>query len=108
MSDLSSVTSVIGVNINAKQDFETGDNLFQIFVNLHEKAPENFFDKYISPVFSLEYDDGDMIRQKKAQDVVALIQKEIVAHQKTFKNSYRGEYLYGVKCVCPSSGCGRQ
>jgi len=103
-SDLSSVTSVIGINIDAKQDFETGDNLFQIFVNLHEKAPENFFDTFISPVFSLEYDDSDMIRQQKAQDIVVLIQEEILTHQKTLKNSVGESVFTELNVYAPQAG----
>ena len=102
--DLSSVTSVIGINLNAKQEFETGDNLFQIFVNLHEKAPENFFDKFISPVFSLEYDDSDMIREQKAQDIVAFIQKEIVADQKTLKSKSGDAVFTGLNVYAPQAG----
>lgn len=102
--DLSSVTSVIGINIDAKQDFETGDNLFQIFVNLHEKAPENFFDKYIYPVFSLEYDDGDMIRQQKAQDIVEFIQEEILTHQKTLKTSTGQSVFTELNVYAPQAG----
>ena len=102
--DLSSVTSVIGINIDAKQDFETGDNLFQIFVNLHEKAPENFFDTFISPVFSLEYDDSDMIRQQKAQDIVELIQKEILTHQKRLKNDAGQSVFTELNVYAPQAG----
>ncbi len=68
-----SVTASIGFKMNPDQTFNLGDNLFHIFINLHEKAPENIFDKYINPLFSLEYDGSDMIRTKKAQ----LIAKEI-------------------------------
>lgn len=102
--DLSSVTSVIGINIDAKQDFETGDNLFQIFVNLHEKAPENFFDKYIGPVFSLEYDDSDMIRHHKAQDIVELIQKEIVTDQLTLKTTTGEKVFTELNVYAPQAG----
>ena len=80
-----SVTSVIGFRMNADQTFETGENLFQIFVNLHEKAPENFFDKYINPVFSLEYDGSDMIRHKKAQELVKEIEKRVLNDIETLK-----------------------
>ncbi len=73
-----SVTSVIGFKFNPDASFETGDNLFQIFINLHEKAPENFFDKYINPVFSLEYDDSDMIRERKAQEITKDVQRDVV------------------------------
>jgi len=103
-SDLSSVTSVIGVNLDAKQEFETGDHLFQIFVNLHEKAPENFFDKYIGPVFSLEYDGSDMIREQKAQDIVEIIQKEIFNHYENMKNSIGEKLFTELNVYAPQAG----
>ena len=102
--DLSSVTSVIGINLDAKQEYETGENLFQIFVNLHEKAPENFFDKYIAPVFSLEYDGSDMIRQQKAQDIVAYIQKEILDDQRALKSSEGKHVFTELNVYAPQAG----
>jgi len=77
-SELASVTSIIGMKFNPDQSFETGQHLFQIFINLHEKAPENLFDTYINPVFSLEYDGSDMMRKHKAQELVKIIQKKII------------------------------
>jgi len=84
-NDVDSVTSVIGFKFNPDASFEIGDNLFQIFVNLHEKAPESFFDKYINPLFSLEYDDSDMIRKRKAQEIVKDIQTKVIDHFKSLK-----------------------
>jgi multidrug efflux pump subunit AcrB len=80
-----SITAVIGYRMNADQTIETGENLFQIFVNLHEKAPENLFDKYINPIFSLEYDGSDMIRHIKAQELVKYIQDNIIKDIKELK-----------------------
>ncbi len=77
-SEVASVTSVIGMKFNPDQSFELGGNLFQIFINLHEKAPENLFDTYINPLLSPEYDGSDMIRQKKAQEIAKVVQKEII------------------------------
>lgn len=77
-SEIDSVTSVIGFKFNKDQSFEVGENLFQIFINLHEKAPENLFDTYINPVFSLEYDDSDMIRKRISQDIAKEIENSIV------------------------------
>jgi len=76
--EVSSITSVIGILLNADQTFETGDNLFHIFINLHEKAPENFFDTYLNPIFSLEYDGSDMIRKQKAQELAKVTQKDVL------------------------------
>ena len=80
-----SVTSVIGFIMHEDETIETGDNLFQIIINLHEKAPENFFDRYINPFFSLEYDGSDMIREKKAQELVKDIQDNILKRVKDYK-----------------------
>ena len=77
--EVSSITSIVGIRFSADQSFETGKNLFHIFINLHEKAPENFFDKYINPILSLEYDGSDMIRKKKAQEIAKETQEKIVA-----------------------------
>ena len=76
--EVSSITSVIGLYFNADRTIETGKNLFHIFINLHEKAPENFFDKYLNPILSLEYDGSDMIRKKKAQEIAVETQKDVV------------------------------
>ncbi|SFV91075.1 RND multidrug efflux transporter; Acriflavin resistance protein [hydrothermal vent metagenome] len=83
--EVDSVTSVIGFKFNPDASFEVGDNLFQIFINLHEKAPENFFDRYINPIFSLEYDNSDMIRKRKAQQIVKEVQKEVVEKFRNIK-----------------------
>ncbi|GIT99462.1 efflux RND transporter permease subunit [Sulfurovum sp. TSL1] len=77
-NEMDSVTSVIGFKFNKDQSFELGENLFQIFINLHEKAPENFFDRYINPIFSLEYDGSDMIRERLSQEIAKEIQERIV------------------------------
>jgi len=90
--DVDSITSVIGFKFNPDASFEIGDNLFQIFVNLHEKAPEGFFDRYINPLFSLEYDDSDMIREQKAQAITKEIQDKVI---EKFKNvEVHGKKLY--------------
>ena len=84
-TEVSSITSIIGVMFNPDQSVESGSNVFQIFINLHEKAPENFFDKYINPIFSLEYDGSDMIREQKAQEIVAQLKKSILAKYQNLK-----------------------
>ncbi|CAA6803751.1 MAG: RND multidrug efflux transporter; Acriflavin resistance protein [uncultured Sulfurovum sp.] len=84
--DMDSVTSVIGFKMNPDKTFETGDNLFHIFINLHERAPENFFDKYVNPIFSLEYDDSNMIRERSAQTVAKEVQAGILEKMRELKD----------------------
>lgn len=64
--EVSSVTSVIGMRLDSKNKAELGENLFHIFIDLHEPAPSNFFDRYINPYLSLEYDPSGMTRSRDA------------------------------------------
>ncbi|WP_234697081.1 efflux RND transporter permease subunit [Nitrosophilus alvini] len=74
-NEISSVTSVIGMKLDAKNQPEMGDNYFHIFINLHEPKPKNFVDKYINPYLSFEYDDSDMIRERSAREIADEIKK---------------------------------
>jgi multidrug efflux pump subunit AcrB len=85
-AEVDSVTSVIGFKMNPDKTFETGDNLFHIFINLHERAPENFFDTYVNPIFSLEYDDSDMVRERSAQTVSKDVQDGILEKMRQLKD----------------------
>ncbi|HIE35372.1 MAG TPA: efflux RND transporter permease subunit, partial [Campylobacterales bacterium] len=67
--DVSSVTTIVGMKLDAKNNAEIGDNLFHIFINLHEQKPKNFVNKYITPYLSLEYDPSDMIRDRSAKEI---------------------------------------
>lgn len=68
-NDVSSITSVIGFKLDAKNRAEMGQNLFHVFIDLKEAAPENVFDTYISPYLSLEYDADVKVRQHTARDI---------------------------------------
>ncbi|HHD75421.1 MAG TPA: efflux RND transporter permease subunit [Campylobacterales bacterium] len=92
-ADVESVTSVIGFKMNADNTFETGDNLFHIFINLHERVPENFFDKYINPIFSLEYDDTFMKRERPAQAVMEDVQNGLLEKMRELKDE-RGKKVF--------------
>ncbi len=73
--DVSSVTSVVGFKMDAKNRPEIGENMFHIFVDLHQRAPSNFFDRYISPYLSPEYDASVLTRTKDARDIASHLQK---------------------------------
>ncbi len=80
--DMSSVTSVIGFKLDAKNRAQMGENLFHIFIDLHERAPSNFFDTYISPTLSLEYDKNIRIREVDSKDIAEVIKKELSSFKK--------------------------
>ncbi|OUR70503.1 acriflavin resistance protein [Arcobacter sp. 31_11_sub10_T18] len=66
-TEVDSISSIIGMKLDGRNIPHNEEFYYQIFVNLHERAPENFFNKYINPYLSPKYDDSDMIRQKNAQ-----------------------------------------
>ncbi|WP_321778677.1 efflux RND transporter permease subunit [Sulfurimonas sp.] len=76
-NDFSSITSVIGFKMDAKNMVETGDNLFHIFIDLKERAPTNLFDTYISPYLSIEYDASVLSRLNDAEKIATEIEKLI-------------------------------
>ncbi|MEA1920122.1 MAG: efflux RND transporter permease subunit [Campylobacterota bacterium] len=79
--DFSSVTSVTGMRLDAKNMAETGENLFHIFIDLHERAPDNFFNRYINPYLSIEYDADVLIRERTAKAISEDIESWILPLQ---------------------------
>ena len=102
--DVSSVTSIAGIKFNPDQTFESGEHLFQIFVNLHERKPENFFDKYINPYLSLEYDDSDMIRTMDSHDVLKAIEKEVLPAFQNMKDKEGKKVFEEISTYVPQTG----
>jgi len=90
--NVSSVTSVIGFKMDAKNRAELGENMFHIFVDLHERAAENFFDKYISPYLSIEYDQHVKTRTLNAKAIAAKIKKTL-AEMEQLKDA-KGKKLF--------------
>jgi len=84
--DFSSITSVIGFKMDAKNMVETGDNLFHIFIDLKERAPTNAFDTYISPYLSIEYDADVLTRQNDAENIAKVLDKVIEPFKKLKEN----------------------
>ena len=68
-----------------------------MFVNLHERAPENFFDKYINPYLSPKYDATNMTRETSANDISLKIKEILSPLEKT------GEFDE-LKVYVPSAG----
>ena len=68
-NSISSVSSVTGMKLDGKNLPHYEEFYFHIFINLHERAAENLFEKYINPYLSPKYDDSNMIRDLSAQDI---------------------------------------
>ena len=83
--EIDSISSVIGLKLDGKQLPQNEEFYFQIFVNLQERAPSNFFDKFINPYLSPKYDDTDMTRIEPARTISAkmteILKEEIESSQ---------------------------
>ena len=102
--DVSSVTSIAGIKFNPDQTFESGAHLFQIFVNLHERKPENFFDKYINPYLSLEYDDEDMIRTMDSHSILKSLEKHVLPRFQKMMSKEGKKVFEEINTYVPQTG----
>ncbi len=75
--EMISVTSTVGMRVDAKNHAEVGENLFHIFIDLNEHAPTNFFERYINPYISLEYNASLLTRERDAVLIAEDIKKLI-------------------------------
>ncbi|QKF82219.1 efflux RND transporter permease subunit [Halarcobacter ebronensis] len=76
-TEIQSISSVTGMKLDGKNQPQYEEFYFQLFVNLFERAPQNFFDKYINPHLSPKYDDENMKRELRAQDVELLVKEKL-------------------------------
>jgi multidrug efflux pump subunit AcrB len=74
-SEISSITSISGFRLNEKYLPVVAENNFHIFISLYERQPLNFFDKYINPYLSPEYDDSNMKRLNSAKQIAKNIKE---------------------------------
>ena len=73
-----------------------------IFVNLHEPKPKNFFDRYINPYLSPEYDSSDMVRSHSAKEVAEEIQKLVEPFRNRSDNL--GKLFKEINVIVPQAG----
>ncbi len=100
--EVSSITSVIGLKLDAKNQAELAEYYFHIFINLHESAPKDFYNTYINPHLSPEYDAEAMIRTRDATFIADDL-KEIVDEFKEMKTE-RGKVFEELNVIVPQAG----
>lgn len=100
--EMISVTSTVGIRLDAKNQAQTGENLFHIFIDLHERAPTNFFERYINPYISIEYDADLLTRERSALEIAADI-KELMKPFEAMENN--GVKVFDeLRVTTPSTG----
>jgi len=101
--NISSVTSVIGFKMDSKNRAELGENMFHIFIDLNEHVPVNFFDKYISPILSVERSSQDKIRKDDAK-VIAQKIKVLLEDMHTLKDEQNALVFEELVIKVPGAG----
>jgi multidrug efflux pump subunit AcrB len=96
-NDIDSISSIVGMKLDGKSQPLNEEFYFHIFINLHERAPKNLFDKYINPYLSPKYDSSDMIRDNSAQKISLEI-KDILEPYKQKHN------LEELNVIVPGAG----
>ena len=102
--NVSSITSIVGMKFNPDQSFDSGEHLFQLFINLHERKAENFFDKYINPYLSLEYDNSDMRRREDAHILQKRYSRELLPKLKKLKAADGSPLFHELNIYVPQAG----
>ena len=73
--DVEGFTTVVGMQMNNKGEANTGENYFHIFVDLNDKKPTDFYNKYIAPVFQ-PIKVENQIRTRSARELAAEFKKD--------------------------------
>ncbi len=64
--DLDSVATHLGTSFNDKMEFDVGEDLFQVFINLKKPVPQNWLEKWVYPVIMLgTYERGTRTHSAK-------------------------------------------
>lgn len=70
-----SVSTISGKRRDFRQRTQQGENLFLLYIELNDRAPENFVDEYITPYFSFDWDKEMGTRTMENKAIVKRIQK---------------------------------
>jgi multidrug efflux pump subunit AcrB len=73
--EISSISSIVGMKLDGQMMMKSEEFYFQLTIDLQERKPSNFFNKYINPVLSPMYDDINMRRVQDAKSIAKQIRK---------------------------------
>lgn len=69
--DISSISTIVGMNSDGRSLHERGDNLFTLSINLREKVHDDFFNAVVNPIF-MPYKDksnSNATRERYAKEI---------------------------------------
>lgn len=95
--EIDSISSVTGLKLDGKQIPQNEEFYFQIFINLKERAPSNFFDIFINPILSPKYDPSNMTRNQSAKTIAHNISTIL-------KDELNSKEFIELKVLVPGAG----
>ena len=78
-NDIKSFTTIVGMKLNGKSNIDSAENNFHIFVDLYDRKPTDFYNKYIAPLLIPVASNPDDVRRSKSAQEIA---KELKAEYK--------------------------
>ena len=82
-NDIKSFTTIVGMKLNGKSNIDSAPNNFHIFVDLYDRKPTDFYNKYIAPlIMPVSANKDDVRREKSAQEIAKSLSNE-------YKNSIK-------------------
>ena len=76
-NDIKSFTTIVGMKLNGKSNINSAENNFQIFVDLYDRKPHDFYNKYIAPLLiPISSNPDDVKREKSAKEIAKELQQE--------------------------------
>ena len=74
--DVEGFTTIVGMKMNNKGDVNRGENYFHIFVDLYDRKPTDFYNKYIAPIFE-PIKIKNQKREHSAKEVALMIREKL-------------------------------
>ena len=76
-NNIKSFTTIVGMKLNGKSNIDSAPNNFHIFVDLYDRVPTDFYNKYIaSMIVPISTNSADIKRVESAQVIANNLQKE--------------------------------
>ena len=76
-NDIKSFTTIVGMKLNGKSNIDSAANNFHIFVDLYDRKPTDFYNKYIAPLLiPISSNSDDVRREKSAKEIAKALQSE--------------------------------
>ncbi|EJF07397.1 cation/multidrug efflux pump [Thiovulum sp. ES] len=82
---IANISAISGFRRTAVGERENGENLFYIYLDLHEVVPQNIIEKYVTPYLSFDYDEKLKIREMQNDAILKELKQEFQNVKEKYK-----------------------